>query len=123
MYNTAHLAECVEALAGVGAWGVLERQGGSPWAQAMRVHGGLVVEVSGDGWAHRVHPIGSLDPDGPRTRSKAPGVRPGDPTGTSCLEGENIPTASGAAQVLWCWAGGGILPAGCQLRDVLDHGE
>lgn len=123
VHNTAHLAECVGAMAEVGAWGVLERQGGYPWAQAMRVHGGFVVEVSGDGWAYRAYPIGSLGPDGPRTRSKAPGVRPGEPTGTSFLEGENIPTASGAAQVLWSWACGRILPAGYQLRDVLDDGE
>lgn len=37
--------------------------------------------------------------------------------------GENVPTASGAAQILWSWVCGGILPAGYQLRDVLHRGE
>lgn len=93
----------------------------------MRVDGGFIVEVSGSGgpdsWARRVYPIGSLGPDGPRVRSKAPDARPGVPTGTSFLEGENVPTASGAAQVLWSWVRHGVLPEGYQLRDVLEGAE
>ena len=118
--NTVELTDRVAAL-GLADWGVLETQSGFPWAQAMRVEGGFVVEVCGDGgpqsWARRVYPIGSLGPDGPRVRSKAADVRPGVPTGTSHLDGENIPTASGAAQVLWAWLHGG-LPAGYALRNV-----
>lgn len=120
--NTAQLTDCVSALPGLAAWGVLEREGGSPWAQAMCVEGGYVVEVSGHDWAQRVTPIGSLGPDGPRTESRNPD-RGREPHGTSFLEGENVPTASGAAQILWSWVCGGILPAGYQLRDVLHRGE
>ena len=72
--------------------------------------------------SRRVCPIGSLGPDGPRVRTKAPDVRPGEPTGTSHLDGENIPTASGAAQVLWAWLHGG-LPAGYALRSVVVGSE
>ena len=123
--NTVQLTDGVESL-GLAGFGVLETPARFPWAQCMRVEGGFVVEVCGLGgpesWARRVYPIGSLGPDGPRTRTKAPGVRPGEPTGTSFLEGENIPTASGAAQVLWNWVKGGILPTGYQLRDVNRRG-
>lgn len=84
--NTAQLTDCVSALPGLAAWGVLEREGGSPWAQAMCVEGGYVVEVSGHDWAQRVTPIGSLGPDGPRTESRNPD-RGREPHGTSFLEG------------------------------------
>ena len=124
--NTVELTDGVESL-GLAGFGVLETPARFPWAQCMRVDGGFVVEVCGLGgpesWSRRVCPIGSLGPDGPRTRTKAPGVRPGEPTGTSFLEGENIPTASGAAQVLWSWVKRGILPTGYQLRDVCARGE
>ena len=126
VHNTVQLIDRVEAL-GLAGFGVLETPARFPWAQCMRVDSGFVVEVCGvrgpDSWARRVYPIGSLGPDGPRVRTKAPGVRPGDPTGTSFLEGENIPTASGAAQVLWSWVTSGTLPAGYQLRDVDSHRE
>lgn len=124
--STVELADLVGALRLAG-WGVLETRAHFPWAQCMRVRGGFVVEVCGDGgpesWVRRVYPIGSLGPDGPRVRTKAVGVRAGLPTGMSHLEGEDIPTASGAAQVLWSWVARGIVPAGYQLRDFLELDE
>lgn len=115
--STAQLTDCLSALSRLTAWGVLEREGGFPWAQAKQVDGGFVVEVNGRDWAQRVTPIGSLGPDGLRTSTRNPD-RGREPHGTSFLEGENIPTASGAAQILWSWVCGGLLPAGYQLRDV-----
>lgn len=118
--NTVELTDRIEAL-GLAGFGALETTTRFPWAQCMRVDNGFVVEVCGDGgpdsWARRVYPIG------PRVRSKAPDAGPGEPTGTSFLEGENIPTASGAAQVLWSWVRRGGLPGGYQLRDVRDGNE
>ena len=114
--NTAQLAELVSQLSGPPDFGVLEREGGFPWAQTMRVPGGFVVEVNGDDWARRVYPIGSLGPDGPKVVARNPRLK--FPNGTSFLDGENIPTASGVAQLLWSWVWGRILPAGYQLRDV-----
>lgn len=115
--STAQLTDCLSALSSLAAWGVLERMGGVPWAQAMRVDGGFVVEVNGHDWAQRVTPIGSLGPDGPRTSTRNLDLGR-EPHGTSFLEGENIPTASSAAQILWSWVCGGLLPAGFQLRNV-----
>lgn len=120
--STAQLTDCLSRLLGLTAWGVLEREGGAPWAQAMRVNGGFVVEVNGHDWAQRVTPIGSLGPDGPRTTARERD-RGRQPHGTSFLEGENIPTASGAAQILWSWVCGGLLPAGYQLRAVRTGAE
>lgn len=114
--STAQLAMRVAAIPAVGDWGCLDRGADGPWAQTMRVHGGFIVEVGGDGpdsWARRVHPIGSLGPDGPRT------VTRGDEGyfSASHLDGEVIGSASGVAQVLWGWLHRG-LPAGYELREV-----
>ncbi len=114
--SAVHLSGLLQALARPGDWGAVALASGRPWAQAMRVETGWVVEVDGgtgpDNFAKRVQRDGESLTDLQRACPDVPmrGVQYfGDELFASALE---------AAQVLWAWVCGG-LPAGYSVRNLI----
>ena len=115
--NVGEVAVRVGELRDEGEWGLLRRENAERWAQCMRVDGGWIVEVNGipgpDCFARRVQRVAK-----PRRALRGQRrVRDKGQLMAIYLPQDVVPTALGAAEVMWSWLRGSV-PDGYALRDL-----
>lgn len=102
--SAQRLAELVEGLAAVGAWGIAERSAGATWAQCMRVREGWIVEVNGepgpDCFVRRVRRAHVTTADRLRPRAT---VRDRGRLMATYRAQDVVATAAEAASIMWSW--------------------
>lgn len=118
----AHLSQLVLALNATADWAVVERPGGVPWAQTMRVAGGWITEVDGgedqDSYARRVIRAGVVKPG--ELFEVVSCNDAGGKGGALYLVPEILATPTEVARMLWSWVHG-RLPGEYELRELNEY--